>query len=152
MILRTMAPLSIAASLVVMTAVASVETVVPNTAEPQDCVVGDDGTCLDGHDDDAAAYHDEEWDESDEFVYHEDMSLLDVLNPDILHNATLMQEIAERLQVHDLVILRDAFQPEFADYVWEELFRDDLEWPHWDEWNEDGFTYSHHNFYDEDVS
>jgi len=146
------------------------------TTTAQDCVVTDEGACLyddihhlsnnreekgDNHDNEDKEEKEENeeegndefiWDPDKEFAYHDDMSILDVLNPELLQNVTLWQDIAERLRNHELVIIRDAFVPEFADYVWEELYRDDLEWPHWDAWQEDGFTYSHHNFYDVDVS
>lgn len=86
------------------------------------------------------------------FTLTEDTSILDVLNPDILHDEGIQNEIRKRLHNHELVVLRDAFVPEFADYVWEELYRDDLEWPAWEEIAKDGFSLSHSNFYWNDVS
>ena len=81
------------------------------------------------------------------FVLNKDTSILDVLNPDILKNEGLLQEVQRRLRNHELVILRDAFLPEFADYVWEDLNRDDLEWEKSKEISPDGFSLSHSNFY-----
>ena len=171
MILRILLLLSIITTTRLVAASDETVTVSAATTTTHDCVMADDGTCLYqdvpvDDDDDEDEYNDEYdgdeedkddedeefiWDANQEFIYHEDMSLLNVLNPDLLRNVTLWQEISERLQKHDLIMLRDAFKPEFADYVWEELYRDDLEWPHWDAWQEDGFTYSHHNFYDPEV-
>ena len=85
------------------------------------------------------------------FEWNPNMSLLDVLNPDILSNQTLLDEIGEALHDHKLVVLRDAFQPAFAGYVWNELNRNDLSWPLWEEWLGDGFAFHHHNFYDMQV-
>jgi hypothetical protein len=128
---------------------------------PEGCVLTADGICEDDVVVAAAANVDDEEKEEDSadvveeeippFEYVEGMSILDVLNPDILEDDDLMDEIRERLHNHDLVVLRDAFVPEFAHYVWQDLERDDLEWPLWSEFADDGFSYSHHNFYDVDV-
>lgn len=138
-----LAPVAVACCFLMDESIASETDLDDTVSSSEECVVGDDGACVTREEDDTA---------DDAFVYHEDMSILDVLNPGIIGNATLMQEISDRLHDHDLVVIRDAFVPEFADYVWEELFRDDLEWPLWEEWNDDGFSFHHHNFYDVEVS
>lgn len=86
------------------------------------------------------------------FVWSNETSILDVLNPDVLNDRDIMDEIARRLRNHELVVIRDAFVPDFADFVWQDLNRDDLEWPAWEEIAQDGFSLSHSNFYWNDVS
>ena len=80
-------------------------------------------------------------------------SILDYLNPDILNNESLMHKIGQALKNHELVVLRDAFVPEFADYVWQDLYRDDnLTWPEWSQYDPNGFSFNHHNVYEQKAS
>jgi hypothetical protein len=146
--MRILLPSLLLASVVAATVV---DTVVP----PGDgCVLTADGICEeeegavndDAEEQDAAVEED-----IPPFEYIEGMSIVDVLNPDILADEDLLDEIRERFNDHDLVVLRDAFVPEFANYVVQDLARDDLDWPLWSEFADDGFSYSHHNFYDMEV-
>ena len=79
-------------------------------------------------------------------------SILDYLNPDISNNESLMHKIGQALKNHELVVLRDAFVPEFADYVWQDLYRDDLTWPEWSQHYPNGFSFNHHNIYEQKAS
>lgn len=125
------------------------------TTTTTDCVPDADGVCQQPQDADSAnpvtntttTPHDYEG-----FTLHENASILDVLNPDILRDDDLMREVRRRLRRREAVILRDAFVPEFADYVWEELRQEDLDWDHNWEIATDGFSLSHANFYNSDVS
>lgn len=85
------------------------------------------------------------------FEWHDDMSILDVLNPDLLEHDEAMADIRDSLHAHKLVVIRDAFRPDFAEYVWAELYRDDLDWPQHTEFVDNGFGFSHHNFYGQEV-
>ena len=79
--------------------------------------------------------------DDESFEVDPNASILDYLNPDIFKNETLMDEIRKRLHNNELVVVYDAFLPEFADYVWEDLSSDEIEWKHHEEFNEDGFIY-----------
>lgn len=110
----------------------------------EECVMLSDSSCI---------VKEEKGVEEEEtpFVLKENASLLDYLNPDILENAELMSDISKSLQLDELVVVRDAFLPEFAEYVWRDLNREDLEWPLNSDSFEGGFSFSHHNIYDPEV-
>lgn len=124
---------------------------------------GYDGTCqgVDYHNgggydlDDEEIYHDEQHfngEDQTSLVLPPNASILDVLNPDILNNKTLLAEVAYSLQRHELVVLRDAFDEDFAELVWQDLYeQEDNDWEHYFEYEPDGFSFSHHNFYDPEV-
>lgn len=58
----------------------------------------------------------------------EDTSLLDVLDPKILEDEDLLDEIRWNMWNGNLVKLQDAFKPEFANLIKAALDRDDLDW------------------------
>ena len=59
-----------------------------------------------------------------------------------------MQDISRRLRAGDVVVLKDAFRPEFAEMVHAELSSKDLAWELNEKYFSDGYGYHHHNVYD----
>lgn len=55
-------------------------------------------------------------------------SILDALDPSILEDDELLSDIKAKLLQGEVVIIRDAFKPEFAEYAWAELNREELKW------------------------
>lgn len=74
--------------------------------------------------------------------------MMDYLNPKLFENPETLEEIGRRLKRGDLVVIRDAFQADFAEYVWNDLSRDDIPWKLHEDYADYGFTYHHHNVYD----
>ena len=81
-------------------------------------------------------------------------TLQDVLNPQIFQDPSSLQTIRDRIQVGQLVVIKNAFRSDFANYVWEDLYQqDDSQWQLNAEFDRSGFGFSHHNIYDpEDFS
>ena len=74
--------------------------------------------------------------------------MMDYLNPKLLADSEMLEDIGRRLRKGDLVVIRDAFIPAFAEYVWRDLARDDVNWVLNEEHVDDGFAFLHHNVYE----
>ena len=57
-----------------------------------------------------------------------EQSIRTYLNPKYTDDPAAMKEIADKLQSGDVVVLRDAFRPEFAEMVYSELMSKDVAW------------------------
>jgi hypothetical protein len=58
-----------------------------------------------------------------DFTVKPNSSIFDYLDPSILEDDVVLGEIKSRLRKGHLVVLKDAFVPEFAEYVWKDLAR-----------------------------
>ena len=61
-----------------------------------------------------------------------------------------MRQIGAQLQAGEVVVLRDAFRPEFAEMVHSELSAKQVPWVLNEEYFEDGYHHKHHNVYDKE--
>jgi hypothetical protein len=75
-------------------------------------------------------------------------SLERYLNPVHFEDPQTMSDISRRLQSGDVVVLRDAFRPEFAEMVHAELSAKDVAWELNEAYFPDGYGHRHHNVYD----
>ena len=75
-------------------------------------------------------------------------SLRTHLNPALFEDPQTMADIGKRLQNGEVVILRDAFRPEFAEMVYQELAAKDVPWSLNEAYFNDGYHHHHHNVYD----
>lgn len=78
----------------------------------------------------------------------DDQSIERYLNPKHLEDPATMEEIARKLQSGDVVVLRDAFRPEFAEMVFQELSAKSVAWDLNEAYFPDGYGHRHHNVYD----
>jgi hypothetical protein len=62
------------------------------------------------------------------FKLTSESSLLDHLDPVLLEDDETLADIRKSVQNGQLVVIRDAFIPEFTEHVWKQLDRDDLNW------------------------
>jgi hypothetical protein len=62
------------------------------------------------------------------FKITSDSSLLDYLDPVLLEDDETLAAMRKSVRNGQLVVIRDAFIPEFAEHVWKQLDRDDLDW------------------------
>jgi Rps23 Pro-64 3,4-dihydroxylase Tpa1-like proline 4-hydroxylase len=62
------------------------------------------------------------------FKIKSESSLLDFLDPTLLEDDETLADIRKSVRNGQLVVIRDAFIPEFAEHVWKQLDRDDLDW------------------------
>jgi Rps23 Pro-64 3,4-dihydroxylase Tpa1-like proline 4-hydroxylase len=62
------------------------------------------------------------------FKLTSESSLLDYLDPVLLEDDETLVDIRKSVRSGQLVVIRDAFIPEFAEHVWKQLNRDDLSW------------------------
>ena len=74
-----------------------------------------------------------------------DGSLVDVLNPAVLDG---LEDVREKLRRGEVVILRDAFRPDFAEACYRELESKHAPWSANEDYFEDGYGYRHLNVYD----
>lgn len=74
--------------------------------------------------------------------------MMDYLNPALFEDPEILKDIGVRLAAGELVVIQNAFLNDFAEYVWADLAREELEWPFNEYYAGNGFGYSHHNFYD----
>ncbi|CAH0374929.1 unnamed protein product [Pelagomonas calceolata] len=75
----------------------------------------------------------------------EDSSIVDVLNPAVLDG---LEDVREKLRAGEVVILRDAFRPDFAEACYRELASRHAPWSANEDYFEDGYGYRHLNVYD----
>lgn len=69
------------------------------------------------------------------------------LNPALTDDPALLADAGRRLRANEVVVLRDAFRPEFAEAVHRELSAKAAPWSLNEEWFADGYAYRHHNVY-----
>ena len=67
-------------------------------------------------------------DSNDSFYIRDDTSILDYLDPAIINDSEIIKEIQYNLQAGNLIVLKDAFLPEFAELAWSEMYSDDRIW------------------------
>ena len=75
-------------------------------------------------------------------------SLVDVLNPAVLDG---LEDVREKLRRGEVVILRDAFRPDFAEACYRELESKHAPWSANEDYFEDGYGYRHLNVYDQSL-
>jgi len=76
-------------------------------------------------------------------------SLRSYLNPALFEDPKTMEDISNRLKSGDVVVLRDAFRPAFAEMVYSELQAKNVAWELNEAYFEDGYHHKHHNVYDQ---
>jgi|Transcript_6493 Rps23 Pro-64 3,4-dihydroxylase Tpa1-like proline 4-hydroxylase len=74
-------------------------------------------------------------------------SIKDYLNPRLFQDPSTMKDIGQRLRDGKLVVIRDAFIPEFAEAMYEEL-HGTTAWSKNEDYLPDGYHYKHNNVYD----
>jgi len=77
-----------------------------------------------------------------------EQSIEHYLNPKYTEDPAEMADIARRLQTGDVVVLRDAFRPEFAEMMYSELAAKSVSWELNEAYFPDGYGHRHHNVYD----
>lgn len=83
-----------------------------------------------------------------EALQSEEQSIVTYLNPKYTEDPDKMKEIAATLQGGDVVVLKDAFRPEFAEMVHAELMGKEVAWELNEAYFPDGYGHRHHNVYD----
>jgi hypothetical protein len=61
-----------------------------------------------------------------EFALQPNSSIVDYLNPLVFDDPKTVAEISRRLCDGDLIMIKDAFIPSFAEYVWKNLSSDNF--------------------------
>ena len=77
-----------------------------------------------------------------------EQSIEHYLNPAHFEDPQTMRDIANQLQSGEVVLLRDAFRPEFAEMVYSELSSKDVAWELNEAYFPDGYGHRHNNVYD----
>ena len=70
------------------------------------------------------------------------------LNPKLFEDPSTLEQIKCKLQSGHVVVLRDAFRPEFAEATHRELAHKSAPWSLNEEYFPDGYSYHHHNIFD----
>ena len=71
------------------------------------------------------------------------------LNPQLFEDPATMADVSTRLKAGEVVVLQDAFRPEFAEMVHAELSSKDVAWELNEAYFPDGYHHRHHNVYDQ---
>lgn len=71
------------------------------------------------------------------------------LNPQLFEDPTTMADVSKRLKAGEVVVLQDAFRPEFAEMVHAELSAKNVAWELNEAYFPDGYHHRHHNVYDQ---
>ena len=74
--------------------------------------------------------------------------LRNYLNPAHFDDPATMSEISRKLRAGEVVVLKEAFRPEFAEMVYSELSAKTVEWELNEAYFPDGYAHRHHNVYD----
>jgi len=77
-----------------------------------------------------------------------EQSLENYLNPVHFEDPETMASIGQQLRGGEVVVLRDAFRPEFAEMVHAELSAKQVAWELNEDYFPDGYAHRHHNVYD----
>ena len=77
-----------------------------------------------------------------------EQSLEKYLNPVHFEDPETMASIGQQLRSGEVVVLRDAFRPEFAEMVHAELSAKQVAWELNEDYFPDGYAHRHHNVYD----
>jgi len=70
------------------------------------------------------------------------------LNPAHFADPATMEDITRRLQAGDLVVIKDAFRPEFAEMVFTELSASSVAWELNEAYFPDGYAHLHNNVFE----
>ena len=65
---------------------------------------------------------------SSSFIIRENTSVLDYLDPSILEDPSIITEIQDNFRKGNLVVIKDAFLPEFAEYVYQDMSNETNTW------------------------
>ena len=71
------------------------------------------------------------------------------LNPQLFEDPATMADVSKRLKAGEVVVLQDAFRPEFAEMVHAELSSKNVPWELNEAYFPDGYHHRHHNVYDQ---
>jgi hypothetical protein len=74
--------------------------------------------------------------------------MMDYLSPRLFADPGIREDIGRGLRRGNLVVIRDAFIPAFAEHVWRDLVREDINWELNEEHVDDSFSFVHHNVYE----
>ena len=77
-----------------------------------------------------------------------EQSIAAYLNPKFFDDPATMAGISERLKAGEVVVLEEAFRPEFAEMVHAELSSKNVAWELNEAYFADGYHHRHHNVYD----
>lgn len=78
-----------------------------------------------------------------------EQSIQAYLNPQLFEDPATMADVSKRLKAGEVVVLKDAFRPEFAEMVHAELSSKDVAWELNEAYFPDGYHHRHHNVYDQ---
>eukprot|EP00310_Coccolithus_braarudii_P024871 CAMPEP_0183358426 /NCGR_PEP_ID=MMETSP0164_2-20130417/49185_1 /TAXON_ID=221442 /ORGANISM="Coccolithus pelagicus ssp braarudi, Strain PLY182g" /LENGTH=322 /DNA_ID=CAMNT_0025532325 /DNA_START=99 /DNA_END=1067 /DNA_ORIENTATION=+ len=78
-----------------------------------------------------------------------EQSIKAYMNPKLFEDPAMMRNVAERLRANEVVVLRNAFCPAFAEMMHAELKSKDVAWELNEAYFEDGYHHRHHNVYDQ---
>ena len=70
----------------------------------------------------------------------------DVLNPDIFNDPKTIETIKTQIRNGEICVIRNAFIPEFANAMYEELYNTDA-WSKNEDYFNDGYGFKHNNVY-----
>mmetsp|Transcript_30459 Transcript_30459/g.50448 ORF Transcript_30459/g.50448 Transcript_30459/m.50448 type:complete len:334 (+) Transcript_30459:102-1103(+) len=91
--------------------------------------------------------HDEGFQLALDNVEKGDLSIENYLNPELLDDPAFLDDARRRLQHGEVVVLRNAFRPEFAEVTHRELMAASAPWSLNEAYFDDGYAYQHHNIY-----
>jgi Rps23 Pro-64 3,4-dihydroxylase Tpa1-like proline 4-hydroxylase len=74
-------------------------------------------------------------------------SIQQYLRPGLFEDPKILQDVGEKLRDGEIVVIRDAFVPEFAEGMYQEL-RDTTAWSRNEDYFDDGYHFRHYNVYD----
>mmetsp|Transcript_37918 Transcript_37918/g.55894 ORF Transcript_37918/g.55894 Transcript_37918/m.55894 type:complete len:362 (+) Transcript_37918:104-1189(+) len=74
-------------------------------------------------------------------------SIEDYLSPRLFEDPAILQDVRQRLKDGRLVVIKDAFVPEFAEAMHQELLAE-TSWTKNEDYLKDGYHYKHYNVYD----
>jgi len=76
------------------------------------------------------------------------MSIVNFLNPALFEDPETLDDVGRRLRAGEVVVLKDAFRPEFAEATYRELKSKNVPWVVNEAYYEDGYANCHLNVYD----
>jgi hypothetical protein len=71
------------------------------------------------------------------------------LNPRLFEEPKIFQDIGRKMHAGEIVVIRDAFKPDFAEAMYQDLHGTDT-WSRNEDYFDDWYHFRHYNVYDKD--
>lgn len=81
------------------------------------------------------------------YKLEENGCIQDYLSPRLFEDPAILQDVGQKLRAGEIVVIRNAYKPEFAEAMYQELY-ETTAWSKNEDYCNDGYHFRHYNVYD----